>query len=105
MADSISAREHLAWLLWCVGEGYLKPEDRGENWMAEDLTTMHPADVELRHHLLVMADEVLAAQVEGHPIVREVDGRIVIDWPEPKPSQFPITAEAFEALVARANHE
>jgi hypothetical protein len=37
--------------------------------------------------------------------VREVEGRLVIDWPEPKPSQFPITAEAFEALIARANHE
>lgn len=37
------------------------------------------------------------------PTVREVDGRLVIDWPDPRPRTFPITAEAFAALVARAN--
>ena len=39
------------------------------------------------------------------PTVREVDGRLVIDWPDPRPRSFEITAEAFEALIARANHE
>jgi hypothetical protein len=39
------------------------------------------------------------------PSVREVDGRLVIDWPDPRPSSFEITAEAFELLIARANHE
>lgn len=37
------------------------------------------------------------------PTVREVDGRLVIDWPDPRPRSFEITAEAFEALIARAN--
>jgi len=40
---------------------------------------------------------------EPVPTVREVDGRLVIDWPEPRPRQFPITAEVFENLIARAN--
>jgi hypothetical protein len=42
---------------------------------------------------------------ERVPSVREVDGRLVIDWPDPRPRSFQITAEAFEALIARANHE
>jgi hypothetical protein len=39
------------------------------------------------------------------PTVREVDGRLIIDWPRERPVWFAITAEAFEALIARANHE
>ena len=40
---------------------------------------------------------------ETTPSVREVGGRLIIDWPEPRPRQFRISAEAFEALIARAN--
>jgi hypothetical protein len=40
---------------------------------------------------------------ERVPTVREIDGRLVIDWPDPRPRSFEITAEAFEALIARAN--
>jgi hypothetical protein len=54
------ARFHLAWLIWCYTEGYVKPEDRGgHNWLLDDPTTMHTDDLRLRTHLLVMADEVL----------------------------------------------
>lgn len=39
------------------------------------------------------------------PTVREVDGRLVIDWPNPKPRSFEITAEGFQELVDRVNGE
>ena len=39
------------------------------------------------------------------PTVSEVDGRLVINWPEPQPRQFQISAEAFEMLIAHANGE
>lgn len=37
------------------------------------------------------------------PVVRDVDGVLVIEWPHPRPHEFAITSEAFEALVALAN--
>jgi hypothetical protein len=37
------------------------------------------------------------------PTVREIEGRLVIDWPRERPVWFAITSEVFEALVARAN--
>ena len=37
------------------------------------------------------------------PVVREVNGRLVIEWPREKPIWFAITPEAFEAFVDRAN--
>lgn len=37
------------------------------------------------------------------PTVRDVEGRLVIDWPVPWPASWEITAEAFEALIERAN--
>jgi hypothetical protein len=37
------------------------------------------------------------------PTVSVVDGTLVIDWPDPSPRSFEITAEAFEGLVDRAN--
>jgi hypothetical protein len=43
------------------------------------------------------------ARVGRAPTVREVEGRLVIDWPNPRPYTFEISAEAFEALIARAN--
>lgn len=56
------ARAHVAWLLWCLGEGYANPADRAclTNWLADDPATLHPDDARLRPHLLGMADEVLA---------------------------------------------
>jgi hypothetical protein len=53
---------------------------------------------------VIAADEPPSIS-ERVPSVREVDGRLVIDWPDPRPRWFQITAEAFEALIARANHE
>lgn len=37
------------------------------------------------------------------PTVREVDGILVVDWPEPRPRWFQISAEAFQLLIDRAN--
>jgi hypothetical protein len=65
-ADTVAmketARERLAYLMWCYQEGYVKAEDRAigdGNWLLLDASELHPDDVELREHLLVMADEVL----------------------------------------------
>ncbi len=46
------ARTHLAWLIWCFGQGYVKAEDRAilTNWVEEE----PDAD------LLAMADEILS---------------------------------------------
>jgi hypothetical protein len=56
-------RQQIAWLLWCIREGYTAAADRATltNWMGDDPATMHPADVVARRELLQMADEVLAA--------------------------------------------
>jgi hypothetical protein len=57
------ARTHVAWLLWCLDQGYIKAEDRAilDNWLEEDPATLHPDDAEQRPHLRTMADEVIAA--------------------------------------------
>jgi hypothetical protein len=57
------ARVHVAWLMWCLDQGYTDAEDRAllENWLQDDPVTLHPDDAKLRPHLLAMADEVLAA--------------------------------------------
>ena len=57
------ARTHIAWLLWCLQQGYVKAEDRAilHNWLDDDPATLHPNDAETRPHLLAMADEVIAA--------------------------------------------
>lgn len=62
MSERSSARVHLAWLMWCYQQGYVKAEDRAgmTNWLLEDPMTLHPDDAALRPHLLAMADEVLA---------------------------------------------
>lgn len=54
-----AARLHLAYLMWCYQQGYVKAEDRGANWMEEDANQLHPDDVVLRERLLEMADEIL----------------------------------------------
>lgn len=59
------ARLHLAWLMWCMSEGYDNEEDRTlpgmTNWLLDDPATLHPDDQALRPHLLAMAAEVLKA--------------------------------------------
>jgi len=55
-------REHVAYLLWCIDEGYLTAGDResgGGNWFADDPATLHPDDAETQRHLLLMADVLL----------------------------------------------
>ena len=47
----------------------------------------------------------LNADFQQAPVVREVDGQLVIDWPDPRPAIFGISAEAFEALIDRANRK
>ena len=63
MAD----REHVAWLMWCLNQGYVNAEDRSilSNWLKDDPDTLHPDDARLRPHLLAMADEVIAAVCNG----------------------------------------
>jgi hypothetical protein len=39
------------------------------------------------------------------PTVSDVKGRLVIDWPEPRPPQFPITSEALEGLIDHVDAE
>lgn len=57
-----AARTHLAYLMWCYGQGYVKAEDRlGTNWIEEDAAQLHPDDVVLRERLLEMAGEILQA--------------------------------------------
>jgi len=57
----MSARVHLAWLMWCYQEGYTKAEDRAimDNWMGEHQD--NATDEQMRQDLLEMADEVLAS--------------------------------------------
>lgn len=54
-------REEVAWLLWCISEGYIKAEDRAimTNWFTEDPRTLTEHDWVLRAHLLDMADIVI----------------------------------------------
>lgn len=56
-------REHLAWLMYCYQQGYVKAEDRAilANWLLDDPATLHPDDAALHPHLLAMADEILDA--------------------------------------------
>lgn len=61
----MSTRTHVAWLLWCANQGYLKPEDRKilrrPHLFEADPETLHPIDLSERRVYLQMADEVLAA--------------------------------------------
>ncbi len=57
------ARFHLAWLMWCIDQGYMTAEDREVgtgNWLLRDPSTLCEEDVIVREELLTMADEVLA---------------------------------------------
>jgi len=60
--DRESARQNVAWLMWCLGQGYSNPEDRAilTNWFGDDPATLTPEDAVTRVHLLEMADEVIA---------------------------------------------
>lgn len=57
-----NARLHLAWLIWCYRQGYVRAEDRAlmTNWMTLPESMLNPLDVAERAALLAMADEVLA---------------------------------------------
>ena len=63
MTPETSARTHIAWLLWCLQQGYVNAEDRAilHNWLDDDPATFHPDDAKEVPHLLAMADEVIAA--------------------------------------------
>lgn len=52
----------VAWLMWCLDEGYVKEEDRAilSNWLLDDPATLTEHDRELRPALLAMADQVIA---------------------------------------------
>lgn len=56
-------RENVAWLMYCLDQGYVNAADREilDNWLLEDVTQLHPDDAARRPHLLAMADEVIAA--------------------------------------------
>jgi len=59
--DEEALRAEVAWLIWCLAEGYIKPEDREilTNWLLEDPATLHVNDVVAKPHLLAMADQVI----------------------------------------------
>jgi hypothetical protein len=61
--DGFTARERLAWLMYCYQQGYTSPEDRAilTNWMRDDPDQLTEDDITLREGLLGMADEILAA--------------------------------------------
>lgn len=55
-------RAHVAWLLWCMDQGYINKEDRdvGDgNWLLTPDSELHPDDRAAKPHLLAMADEIL----------------------------------------------
>jgi len=58
-----AVRCRVAWLMWCLNQGYVNVEDRAilGNWLEEDPAALHPDDAAQRPHLLAMADEVIAA--------------------------------------------
>lgn len=62
-SEPIRLREHVAWILWCINQGYVLAEDRAilANWLLDDPSTLHPDDAKIRPGLLDMADEVLNA--------------------------------------------
>lgn len=57
-----STRVHLAWLIYCVTEGYLNPKDREgmDNWLVTvPDNALSDEEASLKQGLLIMADEVL----------------------------------------------
>ena len=82
-------REHIAWLLWCLSEGYTKAEDRAgmTNWVASDNPWLTPEDQALKADLLAMADEVLAAMPPRADLAPELgdqrpDGEVLDGQPD-----------------------
>lgn len=62
MTEHERIRIQVAWLMWCLNQGYQNAQDRAilMNWFLEDLETLRPEDVVIRAHLLAMADQVIA---------------------------------------------
>lgn len=58
----ITAREQLAWLMWCYQQGAGNPIDRAclTNWMGDPDDQLTETDIKQRDALLGMADEILA---------------------------------------------
>lgn len=57
-------REHAAWLLWKINQGYLKAEDRALGMKPEEFIhemSQHEDDRAELPHWLVLADELIAA--------------------------------------------
>lgn len=54
-------RYEIAWHIWCWRQGYGDPEDRKilTNWIREDVSKLHPEDIEDRNDLLKITDEVI----------------------------------------------
>jgi hypothetical protein len=64
-------RRHVAWLMWCLDQGYVNAEDRAVltyNWLEEDPAMLHPDDAARRPHLLAMADEIIEAVRNASPV-------------------------------------
>ena len=67
ISADVHVREHLAWLLYCINEGYLTAQDRAvskPNWILGPEDDLHPDDIVLKRRLLEMADEVLRAMAD-----------------------------------------
>lgn len=65
ISHSKATRDHVAWLLWCANQGYLKTEDRdilsGDGSTFTEDMSHHPDDAAELPGWLDMADSVLAA--------------------------------------------
>lgn len=61
LGESDQIRVRIAWLIWALGEGYLKPEDRAvmDNWMLLPDTALTRIDRETKQYYLRAADELL----------------------------------------------
>lgn len=83
---AFTAREQLAWLMYCYQQGYADPADRAvlSNWMRDDPATLTEDDLRLQRELLAMADEVLAL-LPGQADEWKADPwwRVVRDIPSP----------------------
>lgn len=54
-------RLEMAWLLYCVNEGYNEADRASmKNWMVDPLSQLHPDDVVTRQTFLDLADDALS---------------------------------------------
>lgn len=59
--ESDQTRVRIAWMMWALNDGYLKPEDRAvmDNWMLLPDESLTQIDRETKLYYLVAADELL----------------------------------------------